>query len=83
MKDGGSAFPGIEEKLNRENPLGEPTKWYRTGMTLRDYFAAHAITYVGNLMMESYAKNGQLYTDKMVAGGAYNIADAMIKEREK
>jgi hypothetical protein len=60
IKTGGPAFPGY----------GEP------GMTLRDYFAAKAITGICNdgLPDSSFCK--------YAAERAYEMADAMIKARE-
>jgi hypothetical protein len=64
---GGPAFPvGLEA-------FGED----KTGMTLRDYFAAKAMQ--GNLasMVE-----GQEFAPSMGAEWAYKVADAMLKARE-
>jgi len=51
-----------------ELPLTEPM-----GMTLRDYFAGQALA--GNISGEC--------NEKLEAGWAYMIADAMMKEREE
>jgi len=47
-----------------------------TGMTLRDYFAAKAMT--GLLTAEIVGE----YSNEHVAEISYRIADAMLKERE-
>jgi hypothetical protein len=61
--DGGPAFPS--EDANN---------WY-IGMSLRDYFAGQAITWVGNTV--DYSTADQL------AAMAYNVADALLRERAK
>lgn len=60
--DGGSAFP-----------TNSDTCTY--GMTLRDYFAAHAI--------QAAAMRVNFQVDEWIAHHAYAIADAMIAERAK
>lgn len=63
--DGGPAFP-----FDHQNPEGG---WINTGMTLRDYFAAQALS-------------TDWIADYSVAEGAvlaYKYADAMIAERSK
>ena len=55
------------------NGWGEPFK----GMTLRDYFAAKAMT--GLLTAEIVGE----YSNEHVAEIAYRIADAMLKAREE
>ena len=50
---------------------------YTTGMTLRDYFAAKAMT--GLLTAEIVGE----YSNEHVAEIAYRIADAMLKAREE
>ena len=50
-----------------------------TGMTLRDYFAARALQ---NFRDQIGSESGQEWFDK-VAKGAYRMADAMLKAREK
>jgi len=66
--DGGAAFP-----LPREhNNIGDFT--IRSGMSLRDYFAAMALT------REIHAI---VLGPEEIAEYVYALADAMIKEREK
>jgi hypothetical protein len=63
---GGPAFPvGLEA-------FGED----KTGMTLRDYFAAKA--------MQAFLSRDSSCTspDEIIAQDAYNTADAMLKARE-
>ena len=57
-------------------PYGEKniTLRHSEGMTLRDYFAAKA-------MQAIFSRNA--YSITQVAGEAYDIADAMLRERQK
>lgn len=57
-KDGGPAFPDICAGANR------------SGMTLRDYFAAHAMAFCSAGTPEARARQ------------AYEMADAMLAARE-
>ena len=66
-KDGGPAFP-LTVQL--------PTSWCEMpGLSLRDYFAAQAITSV------AASDNWGTETEEDVAAAAYAIADAMLKAR--
>lgn len=51
-------------------------EFYRDGMSLRDYFAAHA------LPVAFEAENFGDYHFRRVANAAYNMADEMLKARE-
>jgi hypothetical protein len=64
MKETPTAFPWTHDNMTC------------TGMTLRDYFAAQAIT--GLLTAEIVGE----YTNEHVAEISYRIADAMLKARE-
>lgn len=66
-KDGGQAFPH-----------GDPTHGGDTGMSLRDYFAAHA-------MVACIRRFGIMDepANAVVAEQAYQVADAMLIERAK
>ena len=65
ISDGGPAFPHL----------------HRTGMTLRDYFAAKALTTMFYpAIMESIRTDVDLDCDR-VAGFAYTMADAMLAAR--
>jgi len=73
MKDtGGNAFPTTWQDLLN----GEVAVFPHPGMTLRDYFAANAMV---------AATHTDTWTGEMadLARDAYQIADAMIKERKK
>ena len=69
-KDGGPAFP-VETKY--------PTGSFK-GMSLRDYFAAHAMI---SFMQPGQGVIGVNMYEYRVAEQAYAIADAMIAERDK
>ena len=72
MKDGGQAFP-IEWKRERPLYLRE------SGMTLRDYFAGQAL--LNKMMFQDYAEENIML--ELTAECCYQIADAMIAERDK
>jgi hypothetical protein len=73
IKDGGPAFPqGIEWDKTR---LGEAD----AGMTLRDYFAAAALSsFAGNETAGALLCHDQV----RLAKNCYQLADAMLKARE-
>ncbi len=81
-KDGGAAFP-IPERKERD-PFLEPDNSL-DGMSLRDWFAGRAI----NLFSLTDAKADELVEGTMLprhdiaAKFCYNLADAMIAERDK
>lgn len=85
IDDGGEAFPSIiniesqpVSDLNRQGRLVHLVA-SRGGMSLRDYFAANAISQCIWLRMTD---NGHI--DFMAAArAAYEIADAMLAERNK
>ena len=60
---------------DKNGQLLEPAK----EMTLRDYFAAKAIS----SMFEFDAIDGKTVTFNDIAKMSYELADAMLKEREK
>lgn len=79
--DGGQAFPATGEYVEFDQE--EMTERYSgvhfesPGMTIRDYFAGQAlagqVNYEGLEGMDA----------KLVAGCAYELADAMLAERDK
>ena len=74
MKDtGGSAFP-----YSALTPEGPQIYKDSEGMTLRDYFASQAM--VGFMIGEGYS---ELRTIRSISKTSYEIADAMIEERNK
>ena len=63
-------------------PVQSAADWQAHGMTLRDYFAAKAMTTMFYpAIMESIRTDEDLDCLK-VAGFAYQMADAMLKARE-
>jgi hypothetical protein len=75
IKDGGCAFPYSNLQARQ---AGEPI----FGMSLRDYFAAKALQ--GILMHEFNPDyEDETYINLWYSEKAYDIADAMIKARNK
>ena len=70
------AFPVTPEF--QETPQGF-TNITNSGMSLRDYFAAK----VAQGMVASYVGDTPLPQPKAVAVYAYNVADALLAEREE
>ena len=80
------AFPSVFGYTT--NCKGEKEPIVGTGMTLRDYFAGHALQ--GILSNEGLTHTGQTAAKKtgaqfeqILAFMAYHAADAMLKTREK
>jgi hypothetical protein len=73
MKDGGPAFPESQSEMSYA--------WIGEGMSLRDYFAAKAMI----ALHCSDERNGDWsdYLPDITAKHAYEMADAMLAEREK
>ena len=57
-------------------PVGDSERVWEEGMDLRDYFAAKAMQY----WLSNPIDNRQI---EKLCEGAYQIADAMMKAREK
>ena len=76
---GGPAFPLSEDLLRHPDPR------HVMGMTLRDYFAAKAMQ--GMLANGDWVTNMTNATgkeaDEVVGIAAYEVADAMLRERAK
>jgi hypothetical protein len=73
INDGGPAFPATYETGNG----GVYTTNYETGMTLRDYFAAAALQGI----LAGRKSDAGCYWHRV--SDAYEVADWMLKEREK
>ena len=71
--DGGPAFPSEGIKTERGYTSAP-------GLSIRDYFAAAALT--GMLASETTDSEGT-YSDSGAAQRAYNLADALLAQREK
>ena len=68
IKDGGPAFPGFDPASETPKPLN--------GMSLRDWFAGQAL--VGICANTDWTPASSV----TLASDAYDLADAMLKERE-
>lgn len=75
MNDGGTAFPS---QLTDAQGRGRVD----LGMTLRDYFAAKALGYIGHLQAIKI-RLGESFNNHEIAAMCYEIADAMIKARNE
>ena len=75
--EGGNAFPTTVTDYVDDN--GKQWNHYETGMTLRDWFAGQVVGVISNL---KGAREGVGPAERL-AEGAYMIADAMLKERER
>ena len=71
---GGPAFPVPTDLANK---LGCVSSESDAGMSIRDYFAAKALSG----MMSRKDSDG--WTQREIASDCYKYADAMIKERER
>jgi hypothetical protein len=77
MNDGGPAFPGLDSLANSEDDYNDRatyTAYGTSGMSLRDWFAGQALT--ASAMHYPMKAND-------AARHAYQMADAMLAEREK
>ena len=74
INDGGSAFP--ETFVDNEGRIDSASDYGKGGMSLREWFAGMALQ--GLLSANSIRKDG-----KTIEQVAFEIADAMIAEREK
>ena len=75
VKDGGPAFP-----------LQYDDGSFQSGMSLRDYFAAHAPEEYLMGVTRKWRESGELQETEVstiMAAAAFMYADAMLKEREK
>jgi hypothetical protein len=72
---GGSAFPHDEKAFLTD----------RSGMDLRDYFAAKALSGISNQMMLENAMTIEQCELELINAAtlSYRLADAMLAEREK
>jgi len=80
--DGGPAYPGLY--YDTDSAGNTQVRYSEMGMTLRDFFAAAALT--GLLVPPADSEFLSLPPDKArtkAASCAYKLADAMIAERDK
>ncbi len=87
MKDGGgSAFPSHEIEMRwSDNAAAEVPRIYTDGgMSMRDYFAAAAMQgMLARNNLQYLPENEHIPQEDAIAETAYNVADAMLKERAK
>jgi hypothetical protein len=74
-KGGGPAFPSNNERTENGAIWAE----INDGMSLRDYFAAAALSHVPKLL----EVNNKNLTATMIAEWSYEMSDAMLRERER
>jgi len=80
--DGGPAFPIAAYTLDT---TGHPMLMVKDGMTLRDYFAAKAMSALcqrNEVVPRNWGKWINEEAEELV-GDAYRLADAMLAERDK
>lgn len=85
IDNGGPAFP-TGTQLSQNNATGETTvfQYLTDGMTLRDYFAAKAMEGLNTPTMLTIVAAGRTEEfDEIIAVRSYQIADAMLKTRNK
>lgn len=75
-KDGGTAFPFVV-------PSPERFQCIEQGMTLRDYFAGQALTFLDHKGLWEMSQDKDVDLFELLADISYSIADAMIKKRNK
>lgn len=77
--NGGPAFPQTQTIDGNDKPLVSGLDVGEGGMSLRDYFAAKALT--GMLADPQVHVGGE--RSAQLAGSCYELADAMLKAREQ
>jgi hypothetical protein len=78
MKEKISAFPVFDN-----DRVGTDYGCHERGMTLRDYFAGQVITGIFSSGKEIQSNGIKIQDANQFAELAYNVADAMLVEREK
>ncbi len=86
-EDGGPAFPHQHDMvLYHDDDKTKPAQTIRGvwtgGMSLRDYFAAQALSVMGAITQAKIAAR-ESFTSEEVATAVYQIADAMLKARKQ
>lgn len=89
VKDGGAAFPQVSEWKADSSGAACNTGYKVTastnGMSLRDYFAAKAmqVIYTADIEWNTAAKINPHEPHRQIAFWSYQLADAMLAERER
>lgn len=80
--DGGPAFARGGCQWTEDHGDGA---FSQDGMSLRDYFAAQALTVIAamSLQLKDYIDTPPEFVPAKLAIGAYQIADAMLSERNQ
>jgi len=81
VKDGGPAFPHVVKEVDCMPRIKTYDSVKFDGASLRDYFAAAALT--GMLANGIHEQKPIPPTETMLARVSYGFADAMLREREK
>jgi hypothetical protein len=76
IKEGGPAFPS---PLHHEGEPGHESEVFAPGMSLRDWFAGHALA---GLLARDFGRTDEEEGVTEIAQKAYDLADAMIADRE-
>lgn len=76
---GGPAFPSTVEA--GEDRFGNKSHIFYRGMTLRDYFAANAMSALQQRGFRMFETNEEDFPDESIAREAYALADAMLAAR--
>jgi hypothetical protein len=79
IKTGGPAYPLAVE--TGPDFYGRKSHKVEQGMTLRDYFAAKAMSALQQRGFQMFEKNEEDLPDKSIAREAYALADAMLAAR--
>lgn len=81
IETGGPAFPSAVPHIAQNNTTGETTQfqYLSDGITLRDYFAAKAMT----IHLSQQARPWEGYNYRNAATQAYQMADAMLAARKQ
>lgn len=80
IEDGGSAFPEVFTDIKGERGDYHSDTYSAGGMTLRDYFAAHALPGLQVRSWDHIKGDGEIL--KHWAASAYAVADEMLKARQ-
>lgn len=79
--DGGPAFPNAQVIMEEASDVERPviiTRQSNGGISIRDYFAAHAMTGILAMHADSCAESPNM---AVVVRESYEYADAMLVER--
>lgn len=81
INDGGPAFPntGLQVTWGDDGKQVEEREGLHAGMSLRDYFAAHAPPMDPQWHQDMRADSAMVYREDALADWAYHYADAMLK----